>query len=76
MFSELSNTELALAWISAHEAESKYQGLCDVKEAEWPRTGDIGAIYTADLNEVSASLRRMALTLVCQVRKVDPRSAL
>ena len=72
----LSKRQLAHEWVMAHEAEATYQGLGDVKEAEWPRTGDIEAIYLADLREVSASLRRMALTLACQAKGVDPRSAL
>ena len=72
----MTDAELAHEWVRAYEAETKFQGLCDIKEAEWPRTGDIAAVYTASLHEVSVTLRRMALTLACQARDVDPRSAL
>ena len=72
----LTDAELAHEYVLAREAETKFQGLCDIKETEWPRTGDTQAVFSASLPEVSASLRRMCYALACQARGVDPRSAL
>ena len=72
----LTDAELAHEYVLAREAETKFQGLCDVKETEWQRTGDTEAVFSATLHHVSASLRRMCFGLACQARDVDPRSAL
>ena len=73
---KLSGHRLAEAWVDAHEAEAVAEAVENVASVRFARTGDIRAIYDADQEEVRCSLRRMALTLVCETQNVDPRDAL
>ena len=70
-FMDMPEHELRPAFQRAHELEAKCEGIGNVHEAELRRTGDYKALRIADSHEVAASLERMAITLVCEIRGVD-----
>lgn len=73
---DLGGASLAEAWLAAHTAEARAGAAEMVVEAEFVESGDVDAVYHADAAGVSASLRRMALSLACKAQGVDPREAM